>query len=147
MPLKNANSDATERFEDGAAWLVLRTQLSKGERDRISDLNSNYRVPAALLAGQALPDSPDAALFEVRVNSAEINRLLFDFMAVEWSMHDEKPSAADYDALDDTSGMWVDGCVNEALAIGRGRVEKKSSKKASSSRATSRRARQSAGNS
>jgi hypothetical protein len=138
MPLTQADTSKTETFKDGAAWLTLRTVLTKGDQDTVQDLNSNYRIPAAVFGIEA--DGSDAGV-EVRTNAREINRTLFDLLAVEWSLGEGKPTAGDYDTLDGPSGEWVDDCVTQAIRIGRGRAEGNSSRKPRNSRTSSRAAR------
>lgn len=123
MPLNRTDTSKTQRFEDGAAWLELRTRLTKHDEDVIADLNSHYRLPAGLFGGTATEADPAV---EVRTNLTATNRTLFELLAVAWSISDERPTAADYDTLDQASGRWVDECVNEARKIGEKRAEGKS---------------------
>lgn len=126
MPLQKADANKTMRFTDGAAWLVLRTQINKGEADLINDLNSRTRISSAVLTGD-----PEAVV-EMVPNTREVNRTLFDILAVEWSLSDQKPVARDYDELDKESADWVDDCIRQAVAAGRGgRVEGNSSSSSS----------------
>jgi hypothetical protein len=142
VPLSQADVSQVHRFEDGAAWLELRTALTKGDHDTIQDLNSHYRIPASTFTGEATVD-PDAGV-EVRTNAKQINRTLFELLAVAWSL-EEPISAMAYDTLDGPSGEWVDNCVAEAIALGRGRAEGngRSTVRPKSSRSTSRGAKRS----
>lgn len=133
MPLQKADTSKQHTFKDGAAWLTLRTVLTKGDQDTIQDLNSQYRIPASVFGIEAGND----AGVEVRTNAREINRTLFDLLSIEWSIGEGKPTAADYDELDGSSGEWVDSCVSSAIRMGRGRAEGNSSRKPKNSRTTS----------
>jgi hypothetical protein len=122
MPLKLADTSKVETFRDGSSWITLRTQITKEIQDTVNDLNSHYRLPAAAFGLADGPAEADAGV-ELRTNSRAINRTLFELLVVEWSLSDDKPTAADYDQLTSESGKWVDKCVTDALAKGRGRVE------------------------
>src|SRR5581483_7794632 len=131
------DTSQTQRFEDGTAWIELRTRLTKRDEDVINDLNSNYRLPPELFGIDTATDSDPAV--EVKSNITRTNRTLFELLVVGWSLSDEKPTAADYDELDTASGRWVDECVAEARRIGRERAEGKaiSRKRPRSSRGSS----------
>lgn len=122
MPLEKADQTATMRFTDGAAWLILRTKVTKGEADRINDLNSRTRVSAVLGEDTAIEMVPD---------SREVNRTLFDILAVEWSLGDGKPTARDYEELTQDAAEWVDECISKAIRAGRGGAEGNSSSSSS----------------
>lgn len=122
MPLSKADTSKVQRFEDGAAWIELRTRLTKRDEDIINDLNSHYRMPPELFGIAGGESEPSV---EVRANIAQTNRTLFELLVVAWSESDEKPTGADYDALDVESGRWVDKCVQEARKIGSKRAEGK----------------------
>ncbi len=123
MGLKFANTQETKRFEDGDDYLVLRTELTKHESDQLVDLQSGYRIDPA-----ALTSDPQAnRQVELIQRTADANRQLFAVLAVEWSMGDDKPTAADYDRLDQASGKWVDDCITEILLERQRRAEGKRS--------------------
>lgn len=131
MPLAKSDPTKTMRFKDGAAWLVLRTQINAGERDTINDLNSRTRISGMAAA----VDGTGEAFVEQIPNSREVNRTLFDILAVEWSLDEEKPVARDYDELTKEAADWVDECIREAVAAGRnGRAEGNSSRSSSAKR-------------
>lgn len=140
MPLRKADLKATRRFEDGDAWLVLRTGgLAKGEADHLNDLTGALSIDPAAFSD---PGSV-AGRVEIERRTAEANRALFELLCVEWSLEDD-PTGQAYAALDSESGEWVDECISEVLRERRERAEKKepSSKKprarASSSAAAAR---------
>lgn len=112
MPLARADTSASKRFEDGDAWLVLRTELTKRDKDQIADLAQHYKLDARLLAGDANADQG----VEIAARAADTNRTLFALLAVSWSLSEGKPTAEDYDTLSEASGEWVDGCIGEILA-------------------------------
>ena len=138
MPLRNADHASTRRFEDAGAYLVLRVGgLSKGEADRLRDLTARYRIDPATLAGAS---QQQAAKIEIDQRTEQANQLLFELLCVEWSLPDA-PTAEAYAGLDDESGEWVDGCIEQVLRERRERAEKnagssvKRSKRVSSSAA------------
>jgi hypothetical protein len=137
MPLEYADLSKTKTYKDGAAWLELRLELTGSDEDLIADLNSTYRLPAGLFDGSVTAE--DQPPIEVTTNTREINRALFDILAVAWSLGDGKPSAADYGRLVGASKDWVDECITDAIRIGKGRAEGKprSSKRRRTSRASS----------
>lgn len=116
MPLREVNLSDTRRFEDDGQYLVLRTQLSKHEGDRVSDASRQYHLDPATAEGD------DAAL-EISTRTAEANALLFEILAVEWSLSSE-PTAGAYRRLDEESGRWVDTCIETVLQERRARAEK-----------------------
>lgn len=116
MPLSFADAKKTKRYEDGAAWLELKTQLSANDVDVLEDLKALQRVPLAPLQGQ----SP---AIEIVSQEARANRGCFDLLAVAWCVTGEKPTAADYDKLDEASRAWVIDCLKDAQTISRARVE------------------------
>jgi hypothetical protein len=129
LPLRKADVTQTRRFEDGDDWLVIRTELTKGESDLVKDLSSALR-----------PASEDGLIVAVEVQQhvAEANRKLFDILAEDWSLGGECTGQA-YSALDEESGRWIDECIGEVLQARRERAEKnvgtssKSRKRAGSS--------------
>lgn len=115
MPLRNADLADVRRFEDGEDWIELRTELTKGEADRLRDLTSTFRLD---------PTLADTGI-EVENRLAATNRELFRLLTVRWSLSGE-PTADAYSALDQTSGEWVDDCITTVLRERRERAEKNS---------------------
>lgn len=115
MGLRKADKSETRRFEDGDDYLVLRINLTKGERNLIAELTSNYSVP----------NNGDEVAREIGIKSAmrEYRRTLFGILAVTWSLAAGKPRVDDYEALDESSGEWVDDCLDEVLGVRRERAE------------------------
>jgi hypothetical protein len=110
MPLRKADTTVTRRFEDGEDWIELRVRLTKGQRDQLADIQQNYRVD-----GRALTGDPEAdRSVEMRGRIAEFNRAAFGFLCTGWSLS-ETPDIAQYVALDEESGAWVDKCISEVL--------------------------------
>lgn len=132
MPLRKADLTATKKFEDGDAWLVLRTQLTKGEGDTVRDLTAGYRLEQG--------NTPDEMQVEISNRVADANRALFEILCVEWSLGEVSGQA--YADLDNESGQWVDECIQEVLRERRARAEKNSpsSKKPRARASSSRRA-------
>lgn len=121
MPLRRADLTNTRRFDDGDSYLVLRVGgLTKGEADRMRDAQAALRIDAASVAGG---DAGRAAMVEIDQRTAAANRLLFDILAVDWSL-DGNPTGESYAALDQESGEWVDECIAKVLSERRERAEK-----------------------
>ena len=118
MPLRQADVKTTRRFEDGEAWIELRVQLTKGERDRLRDLTASYSIDATGTA-----QTQDPGMVEINNRVAQANRALFEMLCVDWSLPGE-PSGAAYAGLDDESGQWVDDCIEKVLRERRERAEK-----------------------
>lgn len=117
MPLRKADTSATRKFEDGDAWLVLRTGgLTKGEADHLADITSTLDVnPAAL-------SDPSAAALEVKRHTAHANRALFELLCIDWSLGEVSGEA--YSQLDQESGEWVDECLRQVIVERQERAEK-----------------------
>jgi hypothetical protein len=111
MPLRTVDVSKTCRFEDGDAWLEIRTELSKSESDAVRDVTSTL--------------SPTAAGVEIVQHTAQANQKLFAILAQAWSLAGECTANA-YAALDEESGNWVDKCIAEVLKERRERAEKNS---------------------
>lgn len=108
MPLRKADLSATRKFEDGDAWMVLRTGgLTKGEADHLADLTSSLGVNPAALADASV------AQLEVKRHTAAGNRALFELLCLDWSLGEVSGEA--YSALDQDSGEWVDQCILEVI--------------------------------
>lgn len=129
MPLRQANRGETRRFDDDDGnWLVLRVELTKGERDRIRDLSvaSRYEVQKDVAVKDLTPEDIEV---EVLQRVGEANPAMFKMLCVEWSARDENDRAIPiteeaYRALDDDSGQWVDDCMAKVLTERRERAEK-----------------------
>jgi Flp pilus assembly secretin CpaC len=119
MPLAFADTSKKQRFEDGDVWIELRTELTKHDSDVLAEFQQNYRIDAALFAGDPEADRQ----VELRARLVEANRTMFSLLALSWSLGKDKPSSDDYDRLDVDSGAWIDRCVSEVIAGHRKRAE------------------------
>jgi hypothetical protein len=111
MPLRTVDVTKTRRFEDGDAWLEIRTELSKAESDAVNDATSAL--------------SPTSTGVEVVQRTAQANQKLFGILAQDWSLGGECNAGA-YAGLDKESGDWVDECIAAVLRERRERAEKNS---------------------
>lgn len=117
MPLQRADTETTRRFEDGDDWMVLRVELTKGEADRVRDMSVRY-----LLDNEFQADNPKVSVENL---TKEANRVLFEILCENWSLP-YPPTAEAYDKLNQTSGEWVDECIQDVLKEQRERRGKES---------------------
>lgn len=116
MGLKKADTSKTKRFtrDEDDAWIGLRTSFSKRDDAIINDSTGFERISTSeglVLRGKAATGDP----------------VVFDLLAVGWSLADGKPKREDYEALDAGDAAWVDQCLSEACGIARGEIEGKGS--------------------
>jgi hypothetical protein len=114
MGLKLADASKRKRYEREGddAWIELRTAFSKRDDAIINDSTGFDRisVPEGLiLRGRATTGDP----------------VVFDLLAVGWSLAEGKPKREDYEALDAADAGWIDQCLSDAVSIARGEIEGK----------------------
>ena len=130
--MKRVDKSRTRRFERGedlgkypngmprperdrnGDWIEVRTSLSKEEDAKINDTGGLRRI------------TTDAGI-ELRGNAQTSDRMLFELLAVGWSLEPGTPNVDDYLQLDAADAEWVDECVGIAIDEARGEVEGKDS--------------------
>lgn len=101
----------TDEDIDGI-WLRLRIPRSKGDVQQIAELTQSI---------VSFAEGEPTTRQRIRAGSIGV----FDLLAVQWWYSKEKPTGEQLEGFDRWASAWVDWCVADAMAKGRGIVEKK----------------------
>jgi hypothetical protein len=114
MGLKKADTSRTKRFtrDEDDAWVEVRISFSKRDDATINDSTGFERI-----------STPEGVI--LRGKAATGDPVVFDLLAVGWSLAEGKPKREDYEALDAADAQWIDQCLADACQIARGEIEGK----------------------
>ena len=101
----------TDEDIDGI-WIKLRIPRSKGDVQQIAELTQSI-----VSFGEGEPTT--------RQRIREGGTGVFVLLAEEWWYKPGKPTGEEFERLDRWCAAWVDWCLGDAMAKGRGIVEKK----------------------